>query len=186
MRFELPRTARRALLLAAVALAALARPDAAAAQTRSAARVGLELAAVNAVGAVTLAGADQLLGSPEAWARDGRGFGRRLGVRSVQFATSALAEVGLAAWRDESLVYRPCTCRGWSERLGHAALEAVLVGRADGSRGFAWPIAIGAVVGGAASAPLLPAEERVAWTLTRPVTTLLMRGVLNVLREVSR
>jgi hypothetical protein len=62
----------------------------------------------------------------------------------------------------------------------------VLVGRADGSRGFAWPIAIGAVVGGAVSAPLLPAEERVAWTLTRPVTTLLMRGVLNVLREVSR
>lgn len=178
---------RRTIVAALRGLAVLLLPlGAVSAQHRSAVRVGVELAVVNAVGAVALAGADQLMGSPEAWAADGAGFRRRLGVRGVQFATSAVAEVGLAAWRGESLAYRPCACDHWSGRLGHAALEAVLVGRADGSRGFAWPIAIGAVVGGAASAPLLPPEERLTWTLTRPVTTLLLRGVLNALREATR
>ena len=156
------------------------------AQQRSAARVGAELVIVNVVGAVVLAGGDQLIDSPEVWAQDARGFRQRLGVRGVQFAASAVAEVGLTAWRDESLAYVPCTCTGVGSRLQHAAWQAITVGRADGSRGFAWPIAIGAVVGGAASAPLLPASERLQWTLTRPLTTLLLRGVLNAAREVVR
>ncbi|MFO0270137.1 MAG: hypothetical protein ACK53W_06345, partial [Gemmatimonadota bacterium] len=165
----------------AVAVGAVLWPAATArAQQRSAVRVGVELAALNTVGALTLAATDHLMDSPSAWAGDATGFRRRLGVRGVQFATSAVAEVGIAAWRGESLAYRPCSCTGWGRRIGHAALEAVLVGRSDGTRGFAWPIAVGAVVGGAASAPLLPATERVTWTLTRPVTRLLLRGGLKV------
>jgi hypothetical protein len=156
------------------------------AQQRSAARVGAELVVTNAVGAMVLAAADHAMDSPAEWAQDGPAFGRRLGVRAVQFATSAAAEVGLAAWRQESLEYEPCRCAGTGARLGHAALQALTVGRANSTRGFAWPIAIGAVVGGAASAPLLPARERVMWTVTRPVTTLLLRGVLNAAREFWR
>lgn len=156
------------------------------AQQRSAVRAGVELTVVNTVGAVVLAGSDHLLDSPEVWPADGSGFGRRLGVRAVQFGASAVAEVGLAAWRRESLAYVPCGCTGVGRRFGHAVVTGLTVGRDDGGRGFAWPIAIGAVVGGAASAPLLPAAERLTWTLTRPLTTLALRVVLNVVREAAR
>lgn len=171
-----------ALMLAA--LAAMAMPVAA--QQRSAVRAGVELTVVNVIGATVLAGSDHLLDSPAVWPSDGRGFEKRLGVRAVQFGTSALAEVGLAAWRRESLAYPTCACTGVGARLGHATWSGLTVGRADGSRGFAWPIAIGAVVGGAASAPLLPPSERLSWTLTRPLTTLALRVVLNVVREAVR
>jgi hypothetical protein len=181
-----PCPAHRPALACGVALvAALLLPVAVHAQARSAARVGAELVVTNTIGALVLAGADHAIDSPPDWPQDGSGFSRRLGVRAVQFATSAAAEVGLAAWRRESLAYAACGCAGTGRRVGHAAWQALTVGRADGTRGFAWPIAIGAVVGGAASAPLLPASERLSWTLTRPVTTLLLRGVLNVVREFA-
>lgn len=178
-------SSKRARCLGVAALL-LAAPVPVAAQERSALRVGVELTVVNAVGAVVLAGGDHWLDSPAEWSEDGRGFRQRLGVRAVQFGASAVAEVGLAAWRRESLAYEPCRCDGVGRRVGHAALAGLTVGRDDGSRGFAWPIAIGAVIGGAASAPLLPASERLSWTLTRPLTTLALRAVLNVVREVAR
>jgi hypothetical protein len=153
---------------------------------RSDVEFGAPLIVGNVVGMITLTTMDHLLQSPEAWPQTSAGYQRRLGVRSVQFLASATVESGLAAVWNDRLGYSPCRCDGPVRRLGHVAWQSLTVGARGDRRRFPWPIVIGAVVGGAASAPLLPPSDRWFWTLSRPATTLLTRALLNSVRELAR
>lgn len=181
---------RRALCALACALvtsvAAASAQEAPPAADRSDVEFGAPLIIANVVGTITLTTLDHLLKSPDAWPQNASGYSQRLGVRSVQFLASATVESGLAAVWNDRLGYTPCRCEGTARRLGHAAWQSLTVGKGADRRRFAWPIVIGALAGGAASAPLLPPQDRWMWTLTRPATTLLTRALLNGVRELAR
>ncbi|MDX2183581.1 MAG: hypothetical protein SFW08_06325 [Gemmatimonadaceae bacterium] len=153
---------------------------------RSDVEFGAPLILGNVIGTLTLTTLDHLLRSPEAWPQNGSGYAQRLGVRSVQFLASATVESGLAAVWNDRLGYTPCRCDGAARRSSHVLWQSLTVGRRGGRRRFAWPIVIGALAGGAASAPLLPPSDRWVWTLSRPATTLLTRALLNGVRELAR
>lgn len=142
--------------------------------------------AVNAAGAVVLAGADQLLDDPAPWDQGTDGFRRRLAMRGVQFAVAGAGEVLLArAWRQD-IGYHPCECRGAWSRTSHVLVSALTVVAEDGRRVPAWPIVLAAWAGAAAAAPMREGGTPALWAATRPLTTLAARAALGAFREVTR
>jgi hypothetical protein len=145
----------------------------------------LQVVALGAAAAAALAASDQVIwGWPAEWRRNGWGYERRLQVRGLQYAAFLPTELLFAAARREDLGYRPLPSLAADDRMRRAIWHGLTVGRADGTRGFPWPVLAGAVAGGLAAAPRLPAGERAYWVLSRPFTTFATRIALNAAREV--
>ena len=133
------------------------------------------------------AGIDQLENSPEEWGKGWPGYEKRVASNVGEFLIQETVSEGLAAALNRPLDYRPCTCRGTTDRVRWAIRGAYTDRMPDGTNRLAIPRIVGAYTGSFAQALWRPDPAgRLRVGLVNGTTSLAIGALIDIYHEFKR